>query len=186
MKHELKTVKISSLKEFEGNPNVHNKVQVEALAASMKKYGQYYPIIVDENLLILAGHGKKLALEKLGKKTAQVNVIHGLDEKQKKKLLLEDNKIQGMSFIDFDLVEKMLLDINDHDVIGFSDEYLDALLSEPTMDNMGVDYTQEAESRDESSQETTEDQQDDINQLKDGVKTIKSITCPHCGEKINF
>ena len=55
---ERKTVPVSELKEFPNNPNIHPEEQVKAIAQSMETYGQYYPIIVDEKLQILAGHGK--------------------------------------------------------------------------------------------------------------------------------
>ena len=50
MKRKLETKKVllSELKEFPGNPNVHPEEQVKAIAESMERYGQYYPIIVDE------------------------------------------------------------------------------------------------------------------------------------------
>lgn len=61
MKRKLETKKVllSELKEFPGNPNVHPEEQVKAIAESMERYGQYYPIIVDENMMVLCGHGKK-------------------------------------------------------------------------------------------------------------------------------
>ncbi len=41
---------------------------MKAIAESMERYGQYYPIIVDENMMVLCGHGKKKALEYRGEK----------------------------------------------------------------------------------------------------------------------
>ena len=93
-KLESKRVLLSVLKEFPGNPNVHPEEQVKAIAKSMERYGQYYPIVVDENYQVLCGHGKKKALEYMGEKEADVTIIKGLSDKQKKKLLIEDNKIQ--------------------------------------------------------------------------------------------
>ena len=62
---EQKVVAITELKEFPNNPNIHPQDQVKAIAESMKQYGQYYNIIVDDKMQILCGHGKKLALEYL-------------------------------------------------------------------------------------------------------------------------
>ena len=83
---EKKVVLLEQLKEFADNPNQHPIAQVEALAKSMEAYGQYYPIVVDEHLMILAGHGKKLALEHLGRKEADVTIIKGLTENRKRNL----------------------------------------------------------------------------------------------------
>lgn len=184
VKHEAREVLISELKEFEGNPNIHQKNQINALAKSINRYGQYYPIIVDENMTILAGHGKKEGLKAAGKKKAKVTVITGLTEKQKKKLVLEDNKIQSMSHMDFSGVEAMLRDIGEMDVIGFPEEYLDALLSEATTDNMGVDYTKNPEAVDPTDEGGA--QQQKISLLQDGAEGVNTIKCPHCSKVIHL
>lgn len=91
--HEIKVVELAKLVPYEKNPNVHPIEQIKAIAESIERYGQYYPIIVDENLHILCGHGKKLALEHLGRTECEVKILHGLTEKQKLKIVIEDNKI---------------------------------------------------------------------------------------------
>ena len=96
---ESKVMALASLTEHPKNPNMHPKEQIEDIAKSIKEYGQYYPIIIDETGLILAGHGKKKALELLGRTEGDCIVMHGLNEKQKMKLLLSDNKIQSFSFL---------------------------------------------------------------------------------------
>ena len=55
---QIKKMKLDDLKPHPENPNMHPPRQIEALAGSIRKYGQYYPIIVDENYTILGGHGK--------------------------------------------------------------------------------------------------------------------------------
>lgn len=82
---EIKKIQISQLREHPDNPNIHPESQIKAMAQSMERYGQYYPIICDENYLILCGHGKKKALEYKGEEYAEVRIIKGLSEKQKKK-----------------------------------------------------------------------------------------------------
>ena len=140
MKRKLETKKVllSELKEFPGNPNVHPEEQVKAIAESMERYGQYYPIIVDENMMVLCGHGKKKALEYRGEKEASITVMYGLTDKEKKKLVLEDNKIQTMSHVNFGDMEKIIKEIGDVDIIGFTPEYLDAIINEVSSDNMGT------------------------------------------------
>lgn len=76
-KLEKKRVLLSQLKEFPGNPNVHPEGQVKALAQSMEQYGQYYPIVVDEDFTVLCGHGKKKALEYMGEEEADVTIVYG-------------------------------------------------------------------------------------------------------------
>ena len=94
VQHEIKTVELAKLVPYEKNPNVHPIEQIKAMADSIERYGQYYPIIVDEDLKILCGHGKKLALEHLGRTEGEVKILRGLTDKQKLKIVIEDNKIQ--------------------------------------------------------------------------------------------
>lgn len=143
-KLEKKRVLLSQLKEFPNNPNVHPEEQVKALAQSMEQYGQYYPIVVDEDFMVLCGHGKKKALDYMGEKEADVTVMYGLSDKQKKKLLLEDNKIQDMSYVSFGDVERIIKEIGEVDIIGYTPEYLDAIINEISPDNMGVHFDEPA------------------------------------------
>lgn len=183
-KHEEKSILISELKEFPGNPNVHPIDQVKAIAESMEKYGQYYPIICDEQLQILCGHGKKMALELRGEKKAKVTILHGLTDKQKMKLLIEDNKIQDMSYVNFPKVEEIIKQIGDLDIIGFSTEYLDAIINEVSKDNMGVDFTQKPETKESFTEEKSIADKNEMDSIEKGMQQARAINCPHCGKEI--
>lgn len=186
-----KVVPLSSLKEYADNPNNHPQEQVKAIAKSIETYGQYYPIVVDEKMNILCGHGKKLALEMRGDTTGEVVILTGLTEKQKKKLVIEDNKIQSMSYVNFSAVEKIIKEIGDTDIIGFSSDYLEAIIKENVRDNLGVDLgapaqkpaSEEAQvaAIPEQKREAQEQEADDIEAVMQGAR---SIICPHCGKEI--
>lgn len=186
-----KVVPLSSLKEYADNPNNHPQEQVKAIAKSIETYGQYYPIVVDEKMNILCGHGKKLALEMRGDTTGEVVILTGLTEKQKKKLVIEDNKIQSMSYVNFSAVEKIIKEIGDTDIIGFSTDYLEAIIKENVRDNLGVDLgapaqkpaSEEAQvaAIPEQKREAQEQEADDI---EAGMQGARSIICPHCGKEI--
>lgn len=143
--HETKVVELAKLIPYENNPNIHPTEQIEALSDSIECYGQYYPILVDENMRILCGHGKKLALERLGCTEGEVKILKGLTEKQKLKIILEDNKIQSMSYVNFNKIEEIIKEIGDTDIIGFSTEYHDTIINENVKDNMGVDFSKPIE-----------------------------------------
>lgn len=185
---ERKTVKVTELKEFPNNPNIHPEEQVKAIAQSMETYGQYYPIIVDEKKQILCGHGKKLALEKLGRTDADVVIMHGLSDKQKMKLVLEDNKIQSLSYINFGKVEDIIREIGETGIIGFTDDYLEAIINEVSTDNMGVDFTQPAQKKSVESipQEKQEEQTDEFEDIDSGMQPARTMVCPHCGKEITL
>lgn len=190
VKHEIKTVELAKLVPYENNPNVHPIEQVKAIAESIESYGQYYPIIVDEDMRILCGHGKKLALEHLGHKKGEVKILKGLTEKQKLRIVIEDNKIQSMSYVDFSKVEAIIKEIGDVDIIGFGTEYLDAIINENVKDNMGVDFSHPIEHKsnekqiEDIPQQKQEDQDEERNSIEDGMQQARTIICPHCGKEI--
>lgn len=206
---ERKTMALASLTENPQNPNMHPKEQIEDIAKSIKEYGQYYPIIVDENGLILAGHGKKKALELLGLTEGECIVMHGLTDKQKKKLLLSDNKIQSFSFLNHTIEEDLIKEIDDTDIIGYNAEYISDLIRPVTYDNTGMEpqkpigeYVSQAQQMntppapapandgtpavpaptDEHGQPTEANGADPMASFT--AKHI--ITCPHCGKPIEI
>lgn len=190
VKHEVKTVKLATLVPYENNPNVHPIEQIKAIAESIESYGQYYPILVDEDMRILCGHGKKLALEHLGRKEGEVKILKGLTEKQKLKIVIEDNKIQSMSYVDYTKIEDIIREVGDLDIIGFGTDYLDAIINESVKDNMGVDFSQPIEHKSNAKQiedipqQKQEDQDEERNSIEDGMQQARTIICPHCGKEI--
>lgn len=186
IKQEKKVVELSKLVPYDKNPNIHPEEQVKALAESMDEYGQYYPIIVDENMQILCGHGKKLALELLGEKKGEVTIMHGLSEKQKLRIVVEDNKIQSMSYIDFTKVEQIIREIGETKVIGFTTEYLEAIIKENVPDNMGVDFQEPAVPKQKFNEEKQQEDVQERNDIEEGMQTAHTIVCPHCGKEITL
>ena len=191
VKTEKKTVKVADLKEFEKNPNKHSQQQIECLAKSIEKYSQYYPIVTDENLMILAGHGKKKALEFLGWEDAEIIILKGLSEKEKKKIILEDNKIQDMSFADYSMIEALIKEIGETDIIGFDTDYLEAMISNHAdIDNEGVNLTKPVEfvSNKEQVERIPEEKRDvqetEVQNFEQSISKPNVLICPHCGKEI--
>ena len=56
---------ISDIKPYENNPRI-NVDSVDKVANSIKEFGYRVPIIIDKNNVIVAGHTRLLAAEKLG------------------------------------------------------------------------------------------------------------------------
>lgn len=115
MHKELKTAKLTEIKPYENNPR-HNDNAVDAVKESIKQCEYIAPIIVDENMVILAGHTRLKALQALGKKEAVVLIVSGLTSEQKRKYRLLDNKTNEFAGWDIDLLE---LELSDLDFDGF-------------------------------------------------------------------
>ena len=106
--------------------------------------------------------------------------MHGLTEKQKLKIVVEDNKIQSMSYIDFTKVEEIIREI------GFTTEYLDAIIKENVPDNMGVDFQEPAAPKQKFNEEKQQEDVQERNDIEEGMQAAHTIVCPHCGKEITL
>jgi ParB-like chromosome segregation protein Spo0J len=69
-----------------------NAAAVATVAASLKEFGWRQPIVVDEAMVILAGHTRLEAARQLGLASAPVHVARGLTPAQAKAYRLMDNR----------------------------------------------------------------------------------------------
>ena len=57
-KHEIIYMAIEDLIPYENNNKIHDEAQIKKIARSIRELGFRSPIQVDENNVILAGHGR--------------------------------------------------------------------------------------------------------------------------------
>lgn len=107
MELQLTARKLAEICPYEKNPR-RNDPAVDAVAESICQCGYVAPIVVDEGGTILAGHTRYRALKKLGRKEVQVIVKAGLNEEQKRKYRLLDNKTAELAEWDLDLLAEEL------------------------------------------------------------------------------
>lgn len=118
---KIKSVKISDIIPYENNPR-HNDDAVWAVAESIRQCGYCAPIVVDENMVILAGHTRLKALKSLGYNECEVCIKEGLSDEQKRKYRILDNKTNEFAEWDFEALEKEL-DGLDFDGIDFGFDF---------------------------------------------------------------
>ena len=80
------------LTPYPKNAKKHPDEQVEHIANSIREFGFRQPIVVDADNVVVIGHGRLLAAEKLGLDTVPVVRADDLSEEQIKALRLADNK----------------------------------------------------------------------------------------------
>ena len=121
-KGKLSTMRMEDIRPYPNNPR-KNDGAVDAVAESIRQCGYVAPIIVDEDGVILAGHTRYKALQKLGCETADVLIKSGMTEEQKKKYRLLDNKTGELAGWDFEklAIELDGLDFGDFD-FGFDSD----------------------------------------------------------------
>lgn len=108
---EIKRVPYEQIKPYESNPRINDEA-VDAVAESIRQCGYCAPIVVDENMVILAGHTRHKALGKLGYTDAEVCVVSGLTSEQKRKYRILDNKTNELAKWDFALLDQELAEMD--------------------------------------------------------------------------
>ena len=103
-KQFIKDFPVKDLISYERNPRKNNHA-VDALAKSIKRVGNNDPIEITPDNVILCGHTRKKALDKLGIKTTDVIVISGLTEAQQVEYRITNNKTGEIAEWDFEILE---------------------------------------------------------------------------------
>ncbi len=75
------------------NARTHSEEQVAQIAASIVEFGFTNPILAGSDGVIVAGHGRLAAAQKLGLDTVPVVVLDHLTPTQRRALIIADNRI---------------------------------------------------------------------------------------------
>ena len=137
---------ISNLKDDPSNPNKMTKEQLESVSNSIKKFGFIIPIIVNKDNVIIDGHQRKIAAEKLN--ITEVPVVRvdvdNIDAKLLKQIL---NKLKGTHDIDLDLEEyRSIYEAQGNldylkDFVAMEDEFINNIINE--LDSNNNKHTEE-------------------------------------------
>lgn len=95
---EIKVVPIKSLVHNEDNPRTIKDKRFDDLVKSLTEFPEMKKlreIIVDENMLILAGDKRAFALEKIGYTDVEVKQVFNLSEEKKLRFIAVDNEHWG-------------------------------------------------------------------------------------------
>ena len=109
----LQNIPLDQLIPYERNNKIHTEEQVKKIAKSIKELWFRAPILVDENFVILAGHWRLAAAQKLKMKEVPVIQYTDLTEEQKKKYRLLDNRLSDLSEYDLENLKFELQELND-------------------------------------------------------------------------
>lgn len=167
---DLSEVGIKEIVPYENNPRV-NDGAVQYVKASILEFGFKRPLIVDEDMVLLAGHTRLKALQEmreakvwegrdgfgwLEEGNIPTIIVKGLSEAQKRAYRIADNRASELTLFDFDKVNVELQDLAsaEIDMTAFGFEPVKAEV---------VD----------ADQATVEEDLDD-----------ESVICPRCGKVV--
>ena len=115
----IEKIKLSEIKPYENNAKKHPKEQIEQIKKSIQEFGMCDPIAIDENNVIIEGHGRYIALQQLGYKEVDCIRIENLTKEQKRAYILVHNKLTMNTGFDMEKVEKEIEQIKSIDMSYF-------------------------------------------------------------------
>lgn len=152
---ELIRLKVRDIKPYPNNPR-NNDYATEYVKSSIQDCGFINPIIIDEDNVVLAGHTRLKAIKKLGYEYADCLRVSGMNEQEKRKYRLLDNKVGEIAGWDYDRLYKEIegLDFGDTDYLFGKTDF--------------TEFYQEVEQP--------------AKQAKEKTPAKKKCICPVCGE----
>ena len=116
---------VEDLIPYDKNPRTHSPTQIERIAASITEFGFTNPILVDEDLNVIAGHGRLMAAQALELDVVPTIKLGRLTEAQRRAYVIADNQIALNSGWDDDLLQSELNELAnagfDLSVLGWGD-----------------------------------------------------------------
>ena len=129
-----KNVNVDNLQPYGMNSRTHSENQINQIINSIKEFGFTNPCLIDENNNLIAGHGRLEAAKKMGFTEIPCIIVDGLNEVQRKALIIADNKLALNAAWDIDILKSELSFIQDNDfdleLIGFDAAELDDLFND--------------------------------------------------------
>jgi len=122
---------IGLIRPYDRNPRV-NDAGVDAVAESIRRFGFRQPIVVDGRRLIICGHTRWKAAQKLGLAKVPVHVAADLTQEEIRAYRIADNKTADLSGWNADLLAGEMIALQAADVdltgLGFTADELAGLL----------------------------------------------------------
>lgn len=160
---KIERLSIDSITPYQNNAKLHPQEQIEQIKKSILEFGNNDPIAIDENNVIIEGHGRYLALQQLGSAEVEVIRLSHLSEAQKKAYIIAHNKTTLNSDFDLDILKAEFESFKgqlDLELTGFTESEIAHLFEDADIEAFFA-----------AAEEAV-----------GGKKKQKEITCPHCGE----
>lgn len=90
---EIHFAPVRTLVRYDRNARTHSDTQIGQIAAAIERFGFTSPLLIDEHDVIVAGHGRLAAAERLGMDEVPCIRVTGLSDAERAALVLADNRI---------------------------------------------------------------------------------------------
>ncbi|MEX0645681.1 MAG: DNA methyltransferase [Parvularculaceae bacterium] len=136
---------VSALKPYASNPRTHSNKQIRQIAESIKTFGWTYPILIDDEDGVIAGHGRIDAAKHLSLTEIPTIRLSSMTPAQKRAYVIADNRLaelagwdKGLLAIELKGLLEMDLDFR-IETVGFAPAEIDLLLEEAQKDAIEAD-----------------------------------------------
>ena len=174
-------MRVEDLKPYHTNPRVIGEDAIASVAASIRDFGFRQPIVVDKDHVIVIGHARLQAAQRLGLETVPVHVALDLTDEKARALRLADNKSGEFAQWADDILTDEFAAIQE---AGFS------------LEDYGFDFSVEATEafaptanphtgpvREVSGSDIGEAQENlNTRHAMAGQQDLLEVICPHCAE----
>ena len=139
---KIKKVKLDSISQDPANLRKHGERNIDAIVASLRKFGQQHPIVIDSKGIILSGNGRYMAAVKLGWQEIEV-VESSLTGSSATAYAIADNRTAELAEWDTTALAETLRALQseefDTDAAGYSESEIDALVEGLGSELLGAD-----------------------------------------------
>lgn len=119
----MEQVEVAKLIPNKRNARTHSPEQIEKIRKSLNEFGFVNPVLVDEGLNIIAGHGRIEAAKLEGIEKVPCVFVEHLTATQRKAYILADNRLAELAGWDMEMVDLELTDLQglnfDIELTGF-------------------------------------------------------------------
>ena len=133
---QIKEMEVDKLIPYTRNPR-NNKGAVAKVAASIKEYGFRQPIVVDGEMVVVAGHTRLAAAWQLGVGKVPVHIAEGLSKEQIQAYRIMDNRSHEDAEWDDELLGIELADLEGQDfdleLTGFTTAEVEQLMNDKSL-----------------------------------------------------
>ena len=131
---QIENVAVHALRPYARNARTHSKKQIRQIAESIRRFEFCNPVLVDNHMQIIAGHGRVEAAKLLGINEVPVVRLSHLSDADKRAYVLADNRLAEKAGWDTEILAielQGLIDISfDVELTGFETAEIDLILDE--------------------------------------------------------
>ena len=113
---KIKYMAVSELIPYENNAKLHPEQQIDQIVHSIKEFGFNDPIAIWRDNVIIEGHGRLIAAQRIGMDQVPVVRLDDLTDEQRKAYTLIHNKLTMNSDFDAEILSLELAGIDEIDM----------------------------------------------------------------------